>query len=42
MCQPRKFRAVPPREATALRTVNGVLHDLFFNDYWRVVINEIE
>jgi hypothetical protein len=28
--------------AVALQSCGGVLHDLFFNDNWRVVIHEIE
>jgi len=42
MCPPHKLPAGAPGEATALQTVNAALQDLFFNDYRRVVIHEIE
>jgi hypothetical protein len=42
MCQTHKFAAGAPGEATALQAVNEPLRDLFFDDYWRVGIHEIE
>jgi hypothetical protein len=41
-CVSHILPASAPEEATALQTVNAALQDLFFNDYWRVVIHEIE
>ena len=41
-CVSLKIARRPSGEATALQTLNGALRDLFFDDYWCVVIHEIE
>ena len=42
MCQPHKLPADVAGEGAVLQMVNETLRDLFFNDYRRVVIDEIE
>ena len=42
MCQLHKLPADLAGEAAVLQMVNETLRDLFFNDYRRVVIDEIE
>ena len=43
MCQPHRLWTAPPEEAITLQRVNErSTRDLFFNDYWCVVIDEIE